>query len=104
MYILYFISSKRLSICCQNIPNVKFVLLLCEKDKGMIIMPTSLHKHPHYALRIPKETMNKLKYISDYYGRSANKEIEQLIKAHIRNFESEHGEISLEDFTPRSRS
>ena len=54
-------------------------------------MPNAPHKHPHYALRIPTETMDKLKYIASYNGRSANKEIEQLILAHIKLFESQHG-------------
>ena len=53
-------------------------------------MPSKL---PHYALRIPTETMDKLKYIAAYNGRSANKEIEQLIIQHIRDWEKEHGEI-----------
>lgn len=66
-------------------------------------MPNAPHKNPQYALRIPVETMNKLKYIAEYNGRSANKEIEQLILAHINQFEKEHGVISLEDFAPRSR-
>ncbi len=67
-------------------------------------MPNTPHKNPHYALRIPTETMNKLKYIAAYNGRSANKEIEQLILNHIKNFEKENGTISFEEFTPRSRS
>jgi hypothetical protein cdifQCD-6_20198 len=62
-------------------------------------MPNAPHKNPHYALRIPTETMNKLKYIAAYNGRSANKEIEQLILAHIKLFEKEHGEISSDDLT-----
>lgn len=66
-------------------------------------MPNAPHKNPHYALRIPTATMNKLKYIAEYNGRSANKEIEQLILAHITQFEKEHGEISLDGFVPRSR-
>lgn len=66
-------------------------------------MPNAAHKNPHYALRIPVETMDKLKYIATYNGRSANKEIEQLILRHIAQFESTHGKIELEDFTPRSR-
>ena len=41
------------------------------------------HKNPHYALRIEETTMDKLKYIAGHNGRSANKEIEQLILAHI---------------------
>lgn len=57
-------------------------------------MPSKL---PHYALRIPVETMDKLKYIAEYNGRSANKEIEQLILAHIAQFEKEHGTIADAD-------
>lgn len=56
-------------------------------------MPNGKHKNPHYALRIPTETMDKLKYIAGYNGRSANKEIEQLILKHITAFEKEHGII-----------
>ncbi len=58
-------------------------------------MPNAPHKHPHYALRIPEQTMDKLKYIAGHNGRSANKEIEQLILAHIREYEEKQGEIVL---------
>lgn len=65
-------------------------------------MPTKL---PHYALRIPTETMNKLKYIAGHNGRSANKEIEQLILKHIETWEKKHEPILFDDgFVPRSRS
>lgn len=65
-------------------------------------MPSKL---PHYALRIPSETMNKLKYIAYRSGRSANKEIEQLIIRHIETWEKTHGPILFDDdFVPRSRS
>ena len=64
-------------------------------------MPSKL---PHYALRIPTDTMDKLKYIAERNGRSANKEIEQLILTHIENWESAHGTIDFDDgFVPRSR-
>lgn len=43
-------------------------------------MPSML---PRYTLRISKGTMSKLKRIADRNGRSVNKEIEQLILAHI---------------------
>lgn len=56
-------------------------------------MPSKL---PHYALRIPVPLMNKLKYIAQYYGRSANKEIEQLIIRHVNDFEDKHGEIDTD--------
>ena len=66
---------------------------------------TGVHKNPQYALRIPSATMDKLKYIAEYNGRSANKEIEQLILQHIENWETQHGEIKFDDgFVPRSRS
>lgn len=65
-------------------------------------MPSKL---PHYALRIPTDVMNKLKYIADRNGRSANKEIEQLILAHIDTWEKKNGPIIFDDgFSPRSRS
>lgn len=61
-------------------------------------------KLPQYGLRIPKETMDKLKYIATYNGRSANKEIEQLILAHIEKWEQERGTITFNDgFVPRFR-
>lgn len=56
-------------------------------------MPSKL---PHYALRIPTETMDKLKYIAAYNGRSANKEIEQLILQHIRDWEQQYGSITFD--------
>lgn len=65
-------------------------------------MPSKL---PHYALRIPTETMDKLKYIAARSGRSANKEIEQLIIKHIADWESANGTILFDDdFVPNSRS
>ena len=65
-------------------------------------MPSYL---PHYALRIPTDTMNKLKYIAERSGRSANKEIEQLILKHIDAWERVHGPILFDDgFVTRSRS
>ena len=68
-------------------------------------MPNAPHRNPHYALRIPVETMDKLKYIAERNGRSANKEIEQLILKHIADFEKRNGAISFDDgFVPRSRS
>jgi len=58
-------------------------------------MPNGYYRNPQYTLRIPEEVMDKLKYIAEYSGRSANREIEQLILAHIARFEQKHGEIVL---------
>ena len=49
-----------------------------------------------YGVRFPKETMEKLKYIAGYNGRSINKEIEQLVLRHIASFEKSHGKIDLD--------
>ena len=39
--------------------------------------------------------LDKLDYIAKYEGRTKNKELEQLVKARIREFEAEHGRIEL---------
>ena len=49
---------------------------------------------PRYTLRIPQILLDKLAYIANYEGRTKNKEIEQLIKKRIAEFESIHGVIS----------
>jgi hypothetical protein len=48
---------------------------------------------PRYTLRIERTDLDKLAYIADYNGRSTNREIEFLVRRHIREFEAEHGEI-----------
>ena len=48
---------------------------------------------PRYTLRIPQLLLDKLAYIANYEGRTKNKEIEQLIKKRIAEFESVHGAI-----------
>jgi len=56
-------------------------------------MSNGPHKHPHYAIRIPELTMDKLKYIAGHNGHSVNKKIGQLILAHISAYEDKFGEI-----------
>lgn len=46
-----------------------------------------------YTLRVDPELLDKLGYIAEYEGRTKNRELEQLIKRRIREFEAEHGEI-----------
>lgn len=48
---------------------------------------------PRYTLRIPQILLDKLGYIADSEGRTKNKEIEQLIKKRIAEFEAENGAI-----------
>ena len=49
-----------------------------------------------YTLRVEQELLDKLGYIAEYEGRTKNKELEQMIKKRIRDFEAEHGAIELE--------
>lgn len=48
-----------------------------------------------YTLRISHILLDKLGYIAEYEGRTKNKELEQMIKKRISDFESKHGKIDL---------
>ena len=48
---------------------------------------------PRYTLRVSQDLLDKLAYIANYEGRTKNKEIEQLIKKRIAEFEAQHGTI-----------
>ena len=50
-----------------------------------------------FTLRVPKDLLDKFGYVAEYAGRTKNKELEQMIKARIFEFEKEHGEISKND-------
>jgi len=52
---------------------------------------------PKYTLRISSALHKKLKYTATYNGRSKNKEIETAIKRYLKDFESLHGNIIIED-------
>ncbi|AXU54390.1 TPA: Arc family DNA-binding protein [Clostridioides difficile] len=55
-------------------------------------MPSKL---PRYTLRIDNNLLEKIKYIAESEGRSANKEIEQLIKKHVESYEKINGKINV---------
>ena len=50
---------------------------------------------PRFTLRVNRILLDKLEYIADSEGRTKNKEIEQLIRKRIQEFEATHGEIRL---------
>ncbi len=52
-----------------------------------------------YTLRIDRTLFKKFRYVAEYEGRSANKEIEQYIKRHVAKFEEKHGEIVIDEET-----
>ena len=49
---------------------------------------------PRYTMRIQRQLLDKLQYIAKYEGRTANKQLEQLVKRCINEFEAQHGEIT----------
>jgi predicted DNA-binding protein len=50
-------------------------------------------KLPRYTLRVERELLDKLGYIAEFEGRTKNREIEQLIKKRISEFEIANGTI-----------
>ena len=50
-----------------------------------------------YTLRVNRNLFRKFRYIAEYEGRSANKEIEQYMKRRVRDFEEKHGVIEIEE-------
>ena len=50
-----------------------------------------------FTMVMDDETAEKMSYIANYYGRSRIKEIEQLCRQYIRDWEAKNGEISRKD-------
>jgi len=48
-----------------------------------------------YTLRIKPDFLEKLGHIAEFEGRTKNKELEQMIKKRIADFEEIHGVIDL---------
>ena len=48
-----------------------------------------------YTLRVEQELLDQFGYIAEYEGRTKNRELEQMIKKRIADFEKEHGKIEL---------
>lgn len=49
-----------------------------------------------FTLRTDKELFKKFRFVADYNARSANREIEVLMKKHVNEFEKKHGKITFE--------
>lgn len=52
---------------------------------------------PQFGLRLNPILSDKIKYIAKENGRSATKEIEQLVIRHIKEFEEKNYPITQED-------
>lgn len=51
-----------------------------------------------FTLRTSESVFAKFKYIAKHNGRSANRELDMLIREHIAMFEQKHGAIRPEDY------
>ena len=58
-----------------------------------------MEKRKHLSIRMDTELHDKLQYIAEYEGRSMSRQVLYLITTGIREFEKEHGPISLEDLS-----
>ncbi|MGD0621075.1 MAG: Arc family DNA-binding protein [Thermacetogeniaceae bacterium] len=57
-------------------------------------MPSNL---PRFTIRISRMLLKKISYIAEENGRSANKEVEQLIKKYVSDYEKENGVLKVEE-------
>ncbi len=57
-------------------------------------MPSNL---PQFTIRIEPELLKKLRYVAEYNARSANREVEVLIRNHVNTFEAQHGAITFDN-------
>lgn len=57
-------------------------------------MPSNL---PQFTIRIEPELLKKIRYVAEYNARSANREVEVLIRQHVESFEKIHGKITFND-------
>ena len=48
-----------------------------------------------FTLRTEPELLKKFRYVAEYNARSANRELEVLMKKHVADFEKEHGKIEI---------
>ena len=50
-----------------------------------------------FTLRTDSELMQKFQYVAEHNARSANRELEVIMKKHIAEFEQTHGKIEIEE-------
>lgn len=56
-------------------------------------MPNEISK---FTLRTGMKLLKKFRIVADYNARSANREMEVLMKNHVVEFEKKHGKIELD--------
>ena len=58
-------------------------------------MRLDMVKQKHIGFRVDEETLEKLRFVASYEGRSINGHLMYLARENIRAFEREHGKIEL---------
>lgn len=56
-------------------------------------MPSDIVK---FTVRTDAQLLKMFRYVAEYNARSANRELEVLMKKHVAEFEIKHGKIELE--------
>lgn len=54
------------------------------------------YKNKAYPLRIDSELMSKVRVLAHEEDRTTSKQLERIIRQHIEQYESEHGEIPID--------
>lgn len=49
-----------------------------------------------FTLRADSELLKKFRFVAEFNARSANRELEVLIKKHVAEFEREHGRVTFD--------
>lgn len=49
-----------------------------------------------FTLRTDPELLKKFRYVAEYNARSANRELEIIMKRHVVDFEAKYGKIELD--------
>lgn len=85
-----------------NMPSLCRQLKLCRQFKGIMKSKSRIKeffemadKIMKFTFRTDEEILKKLHFVAEYDARSANRELEVLVKQHIAEFEKEHGEITV---------
>ncbi len=63
-------------------------------------MGAFMKEQKHLSLRIDEEMLRKFRYVCEYEGRSANRQLLIYIRTAIAEFEKEHGPIEPEQKEP----
>lgn len=50
-----------------------------------------------FTIRTDPELLKKFRYVAEYHARSANRELEVLMRKHVSEFEKEFGKIDCNE-------